>query len=280
MASISLKEGGKMKNQLVVFDIETIIDTDAAIRLLKLDPDLPVEEIRQALTDYHLEITDGKNDFARQLFHKVVAISFLRAEIEHTDEGEVYHFAELRSGGSEDSTEEELIKGFFTWCAKHNPRFVSFNGRTFDLPVLRYRAMHYGVAARWFYGAGDKWNNYLSRYSADWHCDLLEQLSDYGASARVKLNEVCALLGIPGKLDTDGGDVAKLYDEGKIGDIRDYCETDVLNTYLVYLHHMQHRGILDKQAFAMCTEVLQEYLAEQGAHKPHFKEFLDAWKAV
>ncbi len=269
-----------MKNQLVVFDIETIIDTDAAVRLLKLSPDLPQEDIRQALTDYHLKITDGKNDFIRQLFHKVVAISFLRAEIEYADQGEVYHFQELRSGGTSDSSEEELIKGFFTWCAKHNPRFVSFNGRTFDLPVLRYRAMHYGVAARWFYGAGDKWNNYLSRYSADWHCDLLEQLSDYGASARVRLNEVCALLGVPGKLETDGGDVTRLYDEGKIDAIRDYCETDVLNTYLVYLYHMLHKGVLDKTAFAICIEVLQEYLSEQGKHKPHFQEFFDAWQTT
>ncbi len=268
-----------MKNQLVVFDIETIIDTDAAARLLKLDADMPEAELREAMSDYHLEITDGKNDFVRQLFHKVVAISFLRAEIEYTEEGEVYHFQELRSGGDVNSSEEDLIRGFFAWCAKYNPRFVSFNGRTFDLPVLRYRAMRYGVTARWFYSGGDKWNNYLSRYSADWHCDLLEQLSDYGASARVRLNEVCALLGLPGKLDTDGGDVAALYDQGKIKEIRDYCETDVLNTYLVYLHHMQHRGALNRDAAAMCFDVLEEYLSVEGQNKPHLQEFLMAYQA-
>lgn len=269
-----------MKNQLVVFDIETIVDVEAATRLLHLPPSLSESEIREALEQYHLDITAGNNPFPRQLFHKVVAISFLRAEIHYTDEGEAYHFQELRSGGEENSSEEELLRGFFQWCARHQPRFVSFNGRSFDLPVLRYRAMGYGISAPWLYQTGDKWNNYLQRYSADWHCDLLEQLSDYGASARVKLNEVCALLSLPGKLDTDGGDVEGLFYEGKVKEIRDYCETDVLNTYLVYLYHMLHRGALSPPAFHMAMEELKEHLQMEATAKPHFLEFLNAWEKI
>ncbi|MFV0431675.1 MAG: 3'-5' exonuclease [Alphaproteobacteria bacterium] len=266
-----------MHDQLVVFDIETVIDTAATARLLKQDPQADEAELRKALEDYHLEATGGKNAFPRQLFHKVVAISFLRAEIERGDVGEVYHLAELRSGGTAQSSEEELIRGFFNWCEKYKPRFVSFNGRTFDLPVLRYRAMMYGVSAPWFYQMGDKWKNYLQRYSTDWHADLLELLSDFGASARIRLNEICALLALPGKLDTDGGDVQALYNAGKIEEIRDYCETDVLNTWLVYLHLMKHRGNLDPVAFDMAVEQTVEFLTTQGKSKAHFQEFLDAW---
>ncbi|MFV0322424.1 MAG: 3'-5' exonuclease [Alphaproteobacteria bacterium] len=267
-----------MHDQLVVFDIETVIDTNAAARLLGLDSNDNPQALRKALEDYHLEITGGNNAFPRQLFHQVVAISFLRAEIERNGSTEVYHLQELRSGGTTESSEEELIKGFFNWCDKYKPRFVSFNGRTFDLPVLRYRAMKYGVNAPWFYNMGDKWNNYLQRYSSDWHADLLDMLSDYGASARIRLNEVCALLSLPGKLDTDGGDVQTLYNEGKIQEIRDYCETDVLNTWLLYLHLMKHRGNLDPVAFDMAIEQTTELLQMEGKSKPHYQEFWQAWQ--
>lgn len=267
-----------MHDHLVVFDIETIVDTEAASQLLKIKANKKntPSVIRKKLEEYHLDITKGQNAFPRQLFHKVVAISFLRAEIERVGNKEVYHLEEIRTGGTADSSEEELIRGFFKWCEKYKPRFVSFNGRTFDMPVLRYRAMKYGVAAPWFYNMGDKWNSYTQRYSIDWHADLLEILSDFGASARIRLNEICALLNLPGKLDTDGGDVEALFDEGKIDDIRDYCETDVLNTWLVYLHTMRHRGHLDPTAFDMAIEETAEYL--RAENKAHFNEFLSAWQ--
>ena len=90
--------------------------------------------------------------------------------------------------------------------------------------------MVHGVSVSWLYGAGDKWNSYQSRYSTDWHCDLLDVLSDYGASARVSLHEVSAVLGLPGKFGISGSQVAGPVDEGRIEDIRHYCETDVLMT--------------------------------------------------
>ena len=65
---------------LFVFDIETIPDTDTA-KILLDDQKSNEQELRQGLTDYHLKLTDGRNSFLRQPFHKVVAISFLEADI-------------------------------------------------------------------------------------------------------------------------------------------------------------------------------------------------------
>ena len=176
---------------LFVFDIETIPDTDAVPNLTGFtDPD--VHARREELERYHLEITDGRNSFPRQPFHKVVAISFLEAEIETSGHQEHYFLKELRSGGEAGFDEAQLLQGFFQYFERLKPRLVSFNGRGFDLPVLKYRAMVHGIQSPWLHQAGDKWNSYSSRYSMDWHCDLMEQLSDYGASARVKLAEVCA----------------------------------------------------------------------------------------
>ena len=264
------------RKNVLVFDIETAVDTDMARSFLDLPEGTTDEEAKAKLTEYHLKITDGKNDFIRQPFHKVVAIAFLQAEIGHESGQEYYNLVDIRAGGKLEFTEKELIQSFFSYLSNIKPRFVSFNGRTFDLPVLKYRAMRHGIDAKWFYTDGDKWNNYQSRYSADWHCDLLEVLSDYGASARIKMNEVCGLLNLPGKLDVDGSKVDDMYRNGQLQEIRDYCELDVVNTYLIYLSTMQHMGTISKDAYNSAREELFGHMESHSEEKKHFKQFLDA----
>jgi predicted PolB exonuclease-like 3'-5' exonuclease len=265
-----------MHNKLFVFDIETVVDAAAARRLLNLDDSTPDADAVLALEKYHLEQTDGKNGFARQPFHKIIAISFLSADIIKTADGEGFKLQEIRSGGKPDSSEHELVSGLFNFLKNARARLVSYNGRTFDLPVLKYRAMIHGIEASWLYKSGDKWNNYNSRYSLDWHCDLLEAFSDFGASSRIKMNEVCAAFGLPGKIDTSGDDVAKLYSEGKIEEIRDYCEPDVINTYLLYLIYAHHSGLISHGSFSLAKDELEHYLDING--KAHFKKYLNIWQ--
>ena len=261
---------------LFVFDIETVPDTDAVPHLTGFtDPD--VDARRAELERYHLEITDGRNPFPRQPFHRVVAISFLEAEIEYAGAKEAYFLKELRSGGEAGFDEKQLLQGFFQYFEHLKPRLVSFNGRGFDLPVLKYRAMAHGISAPWLYGAGDKWNSYQSRYSADWHCDLLDVLRDYGASAAVKLAEVCAVMGFPGKFGADGSQVAEMIDAGDIQGVRDYCETDVLNTYLVYLRTMLHRGTMNRDGYNRAVADIVTMIEQANATRPHLSAFMDAW---
>ena len=96
---------------LFIFDIETIPDTSAVANLTGSDT-RDVAKLREELEAYHLEITDGRNGFPRQPFHKVVAISFLEAEIHRDGRKESFEIKELRSGGKEDATEKELLEGF------------------------------------------------------------------------------------------------------------------------------------------------------------------------
>lgn len=260
---------------IFVFDIETIPDENAAVNLLGIAPSASKDEKRTALKNYHLEITDGKSDFLRQPFHKVVAISFLEADIVREDGKEQYLLTNIKSGGTKETSEEDLIKGFFTYLKKKTPRFISFNGRTFDLPVLKYRAMKYGISAPWLYQMGDKWNNYSQRYSLDWHCDLLEALSDFGASSRIKMNEICSILDLPGKSGIDGSQVMDYYDLGKIEEIRNYCESDVVNTYLIYLHYQHFTGAIDSNSFAAAREDLINYIKMNVEEKFYLKDFLE-----
>ena len=266
-----------LHDKLFIFDIETIPDTHAVKNLTDFDS-ANVDELRDELERYHLDVTGGKNGFPRQMFHKIVAISYVVCDIHRDSSGESYTLRDVRSGGSVDSSEKELVESFFKFMNAAKPRLVSYNGRGFDIPVLKYRAMKYGVQATALYKLGDKWNSYNSRYSADWHNDLLDTLSDYGASTRGKLNEVCSILGFPGKFGVDGSKVTVMYDNDQVKEIRDYCETDVVNTYLVYIRAQLMNGNMSKENYNAAILDMKHFLENSDkTEQAHMHEFLDAW---
>jgi hypothetical protein len=104
----------------------------------------------------------------------------------------------------------------------------------------------------------------------------MDVLSGYQPRATAPLDEMAQLLGFPGKLGRHGSEVWDQFLTGKIGEIRDYCETDALNTYLIYLRYELIRGNLDEAGWKRETELVRKTLRE--ANKPHFNEFLEAWK--
>ncbi len=265
-----------MRRDVIVFDIETVPDASAARRLLGGDA-LTDAEARDALEDYFLEKTGGKNTFPRQPFHQVVAISYAHLLYEPGEAGPEMVIRRIASGGKPKSSERELLEGFFGLIEKRAPRLVSFNGRGFDAPVLKYRGMAHQIACpRWF-SEGDRWNSYDARYSNEYHLDLMEVFSDYGASARCSMHEVATVFGIPGKLDTAGDDVRGLFEAGKIEAIRNYCETDVCTTLLLFLRWQLFNGALSKGAYARVIPGLRNYLETEAASRPHLARFLEAW---
>jgi predicted PolB exonuclease-like 3'-5' exonuclease len=140
-------------------------------------------------------------------------------------------------------TEKQLISAFVGKIADLNPQLVTFNGNSFDLPVLRYRAMINAVSA-----PGLAARSYFNRYTED-ALDLCDALSSFSSGARATLNEISRIMGLPGKPDgIDGGQVEKYVSEGKIKEIAEYCETDVLNTYRVWLRYELFRGRLTEAA--------------------------------
>ncbi len=268
-----------MRRDVIVFDIETVVDADAARRVLRL-PELDDSAARDALSDYFLAKTDGRNDFPRQPFHRVVAISYGHLIREPGEEGSELVMRRLASGGDAQSSEQELLEGFFHLIETRAPQLVSFNGRGFDVPVLKYRAMAHGLSCpRWF-SQGDRWNSYDARYSAEYHCDLLELLSDFGASARCSMDEVAAVFGVPGKLETAGDNVRELFEAGQIGAIRDYCETDVLTTMLIFLRQQLFAGALGDGAYVRAMLGIRNYLEAEAETRRHLGEYLQAWDGI
>ena len=134
-----------MIRDTLVFDIETVADAESARRLLG-SPDLSDIQARDALAKYFLDKTDGKNDFPRQPFHQVVAISYVHLLHERDAHGSQWILKRIASGGVAESSEKELLEGFFHLIETRTPQLVSFNGRCFDMPVLKYRAMRHGLS--------------------------------------------------------------------------------------------------------------------------------------
>lgn len=254
---------------VLVFDIETVPDVAAGRRLHALEG-LSDKEVADVM--YHLRRQEtGGSDFLRLHQQRIVAIS---AVLRSRDTVKVW------SMGEPDSPESELVKRFFDGIDRFTPMLVSWNGGGFDLPVLHYRALLYGVAAPRYWDTGDddrdfRWNNYLSRYHAR-HTDLMDVLSGYQSRATAPLDEIAAMLGFPGKMGMSGAQVWDSYQSGDIAGIRNYCETDVLNTYLVYLRFELIRGHLDHGAYTAECQRLRETLTKED--RPHLNEFLQAWK--
>lgn len=253
---------------IFVFDIETVPDVASGRRLYGLEG-LDDEGVAKALFHLRRQQTGG-SEFLRLHLHRVVAIS---AVLRSGDRVKVW------SLGEESSTEKELLERFFDGLDKFVPTLVSWNGSGFDLPVLHYRALLHGVSAPRYWDTGDddrdfRWNNYLSRYHSR-HTDLMDVLAGYQVRANAPLDEIATMLGFPGKMGMSGAKVWDSYQAGDIAGIRNYCETDVLNTYLVYLRFQLMRGQLTTDGHGRECALLRESLIQEN--KPHLNEFLAAW---
>jgi predicted PolB exonuclease-like 3'-5' exonuclease len=251
----------------LVFDIETIPDLDLGRRLYGLDG-VEDNQVAQIMFTRRRQETGG--EFLSLEQHRIVAIS---VGLRTREAFKVWSLGEPQSG------EKELIERFFDGIEKYSPDLISWNGSAFDLPVLQYRALRHGVAAPRYWEIGDedqsfRYNNYLNRFH--WrHLDLMDVLSGYQNRGRASLENVAALLGLPGKLGMHGDEVWARYKSGDVGAIRDYCETDVVNTYLIYLRFELIRGRLASAEYVRELALTRECLASLG--KPHFARFLDAW---
>ena len=122
-----------------------------------------------------------------------------------------------------------------------------------------------------------KWNNYISRYHMR-HLDLMDLLAMYQPRASAPLDQVAQLLGLPGKLGMDGSRVWDAYQAGEIQAIRNYCETDVANTYLVFLRFQMMRGALTEAQHTKECELVRTTLGKSA--EPHWKEFISRWTAA
>jgi len=254
---------------VLCFDIETIPDTDFGRKLFQLG-DLDDESVAKVMRFKQMQAR--QTDFLPLPQHRIVVIS---AVLRNSDGLHIF------SLGRDQGGEREIVQRFFDGLERRSPDLVSWNGAGFDLPVLHYRALLHGVQATRYWEVGDsdrdyRYNNYLGRFH--WrHIDLMDVLSGYQFGGRASLEHTSLLLGLPGKLGMSGASVWDYHLAGRHDEIQQYCETDALNTYLIYLRFELMRGNLDAARYEQEVARARDKIA--ASDEPHWQEFLAAWEA-
>lgn len=258
----------------LVFDIETRVDKDLVKQIYDPENCLTIEQAYDTARDEILERSGQRSDFFPVPFHIPIAIATL-----HADEN--YRIQSLGCFGADRFSEAEMVAKF--WQIFENVQtLVSFNGRGFDLPVLEAQALKHGFCLPRYFGRGQWKSNYRgNRYSDSYHIDLCDFLSNYGATARNSMNLFSKLIGLPGKYTIAGEDVEYLFRQGRQKEINQYCITDVLQTYLLFLRVELMRGKLDKPRYEEALVAARKDLtqrADGGGSDNFLLDFLQRWK--
>jgi hypothetical protein len=171
--------------------------------------------------------------------------------------------SEARDGRNEmtlDERERHLLEDFSRFVGRARPVLVTYNGRSFDLPVIVMRSLCHAISLPWYYRDRD----IRYRYSAEGHLDLCDWLADHGATRAGKLDAVARLIGLPGKIGVDGSQVEGLYQAGDIESIQRYCLADVAQTALLFLRFRLLQGQIASEAYRDCTGALLVALTADG----------------
>lgn len=151
--------------------------------------------------------------------------------------------------------EKEMLEDFSAFVGKWQPQLVTYNGRSFDLPVIALRSLRHGVTMGWYYQG-----RLRHRYSEEGHLDLCDMLSDHGAARSMSLDAVARLIGLPGKVGVDGSQVEGMWRAGQIESIKSYCLADVAQTALLFLRFRLLQGMIGAEEYKTCVAALMDEL--------------------
>jgi len=246
--------GAIFSQNIIVWDIESVPD----LQRFAIANDLVGKsdsEIREHLGD----------KFPKHIYHSIICIGALVAHRE-TSRWKVDAIGAPHIG---ERTEKALISAFVARIAELEPQLVTFNGNSFDLPVLRYRAMLNEVAA-----PGLSAHPYFNRYSED-AVDLCDVLASFSHNARATLDAISRAMGFPGKPEgIAGGEVESYFLQGRIKEVADYCETDVVNTYRIWMRHELFRGKLAEAEYRASEADLIDFISARADSKAYLQHFI------
>lgn len=251
---------------ILVFDIETKIDVNAG-RIL-YDLALDDEDCEQALIKIRRQETG--QDFQKLALHEIVCISGLWF---NDDELKLFSWTQ------EHYSESEIIQKFFKVFQKYqhlNPKIVTWNGSQFDLPLLMIRGMKHGLSSTHLWDQGEVFNqkryqNYVNRYHHQ-HIDLMDNLALFHQKHFAKLDDVARVLGFAGK--EKEFDIFQHLQQKNWLNIKHYCESDVLNTWLIFIRWLLLKGQISLDIHhAWVYRTLEEV-----RQRTELQDFLQRWQ--
>ncbi len=237
------------ESSVIVWDLETIPDLEAAARSLDMLDSDP-SEVRDKIG----------TDFPKHPLHKIVCIGALVSS--RTTSG--WQVEAMGAPHIGERTEADIIRAFVQKIGQLRPQLVTYNGNGFDLPVLRYRAMINRVSA-----GGLQARPYFHRYTDD-SVDLCDVLSSFDARAKLKLDFLVKVLKLGGKPEgIDGSKVESFVRDGKLIEVANYCESDVVNTYRAWLVYELFRGAINEDQLSWSEAQLREFVEVRRSSNPY-----------
>ena len=261
----------KQQVSYFIFDIETIADGDLVSKIRYPNDNLSAVE---ALSRYRAQLlAETGKDVLPVTFVLPISVAVAKVDAE-------YRLLDVAVLDSPQFRPHVITRHFWQgWNAYGRPTLVSFNGRGYDIPVLELAAYRYGYPVpAWFNVEARTYEQARNRYNSLAHLDLLDLLSNFGAS-RISggLNLLANLIGKPGKSGVDGSQVQGMYEAGEVIAINDYCRCDVLDTYFVFLRTRVLLGKLTMDDEHRLVAEAKSWLEEKSESIPAYKHYLSHW---
>ncbi len=245
---------------ILTFELQTVPDIAGLRTLHGLDTRISDHEVAEMVFQTRRQQTGS--DAMPPHLQRVVAIA---CTLQHGEHFKVW------SLGESDEDEGHLIQRFFDGIAKYSPQLVSRQGSR-ALSVLHYRGLIHAVQCQryWEMRASEVKLSHAARY-----LDLMDLLALQ--QTHLSLDELAQLIGLPGKQGLDDRAVWTAYQNGQHADIRHTCETDVLNTTLLFARFQLMCGVLSRETYQQSCERIRSAL--QKLDQPHLNAYLAAWSA-
>lgn len=209
----------------------------------------------ETIPDPELPRLDDSDKVPPPPFNKIVTLGCLLLE----------DYVPKRMGVvGEHKDEGAMLADFAQWLDTKKPTVITWNGRTFDMPVITSRALRHGISMPWWFH--DRNTRY--RYSTEGHFDLMDFLADFGAAKNARLDVYAKLVGFPGKVGVDGSQVAPMVHAGRLDEVNAYCLCDVAQTAAIFLRVELLRGVYDRARYREAARALLAFVDEQPRLQP------------
>lgn len=254
----------------LIFDVESVADGDLINKIRYPGQSLTP---REAIETFQDELIESRGTtFIPHTFQLPITVVVAKVAVD----GTLVDVVSL----DEPQFRPHVITDHFWrgWQRYDQPTWVTFNGRSFDLPIMELTAFRFGIAIpKWFRGNG--YQSPRNRYNKDAHMDLQDVITNYGAArCNGGLNLVANLVSKPGKVGLKGDQVQTEYDAGNLMGISDYCRCDVLDTYFVFLRVQTMMGVWDLTHEIKLVRQAKTWLAERSGDCQAYVDYLNAWE--
>lgn len=271
-------------NRVWAFDLEWVPDPEAGRLLYGLPRSASADEVLQVMWREGGASDDDPTPFLKTVLCRVVSVATVERRVRPDGEVALHLMTLPHDPASREETDEtHLVSTFLAAVGQCRPQLVGFGSIASDLRILVQRGVILGLEAGAFARRPDKpWEgvDYLGRGN-DWNVDLKELLGGWG-KAVPSLHEVAVQCGIPGKMDTQGNDVARLWLDGDLGRIVRYNQFDALTTYLLWLRVARFSGLFSDEGYAAEQERVRDVLRRLGGEEggQHLLAYLAEWERL